>query len=48
MPGLTEAEKERIRQVAQLPRFKRTPELLCPDGDEDAEADDYDPGQSLA
>lgn len=34
MPGLTEAEKERIQKVAQIPRFKRSPELLCPDADE--------------
>lgn len=34
MPGLTEADKERIRKVAQIPRFKRAPELLCPDDDE--------------
>lgn len=37
MPGLTEDEKKRIQEVAQLPRFKRTPELLCPDADEDAD-----------
>lgn len=34
MPGLTEADKERIRKVAQIPRFKRAPELLCPEEDE--------------
>lgn len=34
MPGLTEAEKERIQKVARIPRFKRSPELLCPDADD--------------
>lgn len=44
MPGLTEDEKERIREVAELPRFKRSPELLCPDTDEDAD----EPGKPVA
>lgn len=33
MPGLTETEKERIRKVAELPRFQRSPDLLVPEAD---------------
>lgn len=44
MPGLTEAEKERIQKVARIPRFKRSPELLCPDSD-DHQADEGKAGR---
>lgn len=41
--GLTAEDLNRIRSVVQTPRFRRTPEMLCPDepaGQEDDEAQD--------
>ncbi len=35
---LSNDDRERIKQFAEMPRYQRTPDLLCP-GEEDEEAD---------
>lgn len=39
MPGLTETDKERIKQVAKLPRYRRSPDLLMPEGEKTEQSD---------
>lgn len=39
--GLTEEDLHRIRSVAETPRHRRTPEMLCPD--EPVEPGGHDP-----
>ena len=36
---LTEADLDRIKSVAETPRFRRTPDMLCPDPCPDDEKD---------
>jgi len=37
VPGLSPADKERIRMFASKPRYDRDPDELCPDSEDDTE-----------
>ena len=39
---ITDDERERIETFAELPAYMRTPEMLMPESDSDAEAGDED------
>lgn len=34
---LSENDRERIEEFAETPKYKRSPEMLAPDGDDDAD-----------
>lgn len=37
MPGINEADMDRIEEFARRAKFERTPDMLCPDEGEEEE-----------